>query len=101
MLSKDSKKYILLNVFQTIPQNISSLQGIRSAMGIKEEPITLSGDESQPIEIEDNNDSQSDVFIPTQINETDQLDTLIQEDTCQSYDDNVYMDPEEPEIGNL
>ena len=68
---------------------------------IMEEPIILSGDESQPIEIEDNNDSQSDVFIPTQGNETDQLDNFIQEDTCQSFDDSVYMDSEQIEIGNL
>ena len=71
-------------------------------MGIKEEPIILSGDESQPIEIEDNNDSQSDVFIPSHGgDQTDQLDNLVQEDTCQSYDDTAYMDTEEPEIGNL
>ena len=71
-------------------------------MGIKEEPIILSGDESQPIEIEDNNDSQSDVFISSHGgDQTDQLDNLVQEDTCQSYDDTAYMDTEEPEIGNL
>ena len=70
-------------------------------MGIKEEPIILSGDECQPIEIEDNIDSQSDVFIPTHGgDQTDQLDNLVQEDTCQSYD-TAYMDTEEPEIGNL
>ena len=71
-------------------------------MGIKEEPIILSGDESQPIEIEDNADSQSDVFVPTPGGvQTDQLENLIQEDTCQSYDDTAYMDTDEPEIGNL
>lgn len=85
----------------TIPQNLASLQGIRTAMGIKEEPIILSGDESQPIEIEDNIDNQSDVFIPTQGDQNSQLETLIQEDTCQSFDETSYMDSEEPEIGNL
>lgn len=85
----------------TLPQNVASLQGIRSAMGIKAEPIIVSGDESQPIEIEENNDSQSDEFIPTQGDQTDQFDNLIQEDTCQSFDDASYMDTDEPEIGNL
>ena len=61
----------------------------------------MSGDESQPIEIEDNIDNQSDVFIPTQGDQNSQLETLIQEDTCQSFDETSYMDSEEPEIGNL
>ncbi|XP_060577592.1 uncharacterized protein LOC132734762 [Ruditapes philippinarum] len=87
----------------TIPQNITSLQGIRKAMGISVESVQGT-DESQPIEIEDQ-DENSQSGDPAQTNLADvnnQLETFTQNNDEVSFIDNeMLMETDGTMIDNL
>ncbi|XP_053402516.1 bromodomain-containing protein 7-like [Mercenaria mercenaria] len=86
---------------ETIPQNITSLQGIRKAMGISVESVQGT-DESQPIEIEDENSQSNDATETVQEIDTNQLETLTQNNDAVNFIDNeLLMETDGTVIDNL
>ncbi|KAL4233992.1 Bromodomain containing protein 7 [Mactra antiquata] len=82
----------------TVPQNVTSLRGIRKAMGISVEPVQGT-DESQPIEIEDQEES-------SQLNEVIQIDSNVVDSMLQKNEDNfidneLLMETNDTVIDNL
>lgn len=86
--------------FQTVPQDVASLRGIRKAMGISVEPVQGT-DESQPIEVEDQEDSsQSNGAIQID-NSSNQLESLTQKNEGSFIDNEMLMETNGTVIDNL
>ena len=89
---------------QVTPQDVTSLRGIRKAMGISVESVTGT-DESQPIEIEDQDEnSQSECAIGSVLNSGDPSNYMMQTEaaSASSYIDNeMLMETDGTVIDNL
>ncbi|XP_052816064.1 bromodomain-containing protein 7-like [Mya arenaria] len=88
---------------EALPQDIASLRGIRKAMGISVESV-IGTDESQPIEIEDQDDASQPGSAIDTTQETDQSETLFQNGSAtgsQYIDNEMLMETDGTVIDNL